>query len=221
MIQARYRYDYPGEFVITKTTWANGQKTQEREWVPNPINNQHLSHRAACIGSDLDLWQFDHTVLQRHRGGLLGTKKLQTYGVGDISRNMRLDFCVETNSEKLEEISKTKYQENNIVYTTGKLCLQYPGEFYLIPYNPAITLYALPIYLAAFDGHEEIFMLGYNKDLQYGTTSAVEQIKQLILAYAGTKFWTIGVESNIPTMWFECPNVDHMTYNQWRSYCDV
>ena len=53
MIQERYRADYEGEFVITESRWSGGKKTQNREWVANPIDNQHISGRAACIGSNV------------------------------------------------------------------------------------------------------------------------------------------------------------------------
>jgi hypothetical protein len=73
MITARYRTDYDGEFIVTQSTWSGGKKRQKREWVANPIKNQHISGRAVCIASDHDLPNFDYTRLQRHRGGLLGT----------------------------------------------------------------------------------------------------------------------------------------------------
>jgi len=30
-MEARYRQDYPGEFVVVKSTWADGKKEQQRE----------------------------------------------------------------------------------------------------------------------------------------------------------------------------------------------
>ena len=54
MIQERYRQDYDGEFVLLQTSIRNGVKEQRREWMINPIQNQHVSGRAAVIGSNLD-----------------------------------------------------------------------------------------------------------------------------------------------------------------------
>ena len=45
----RYRTEYDGEFVITVNTIKNGEKHQEREWIDNPIENQHISGRAAVL----------------------------------------------------------------------------------------------------------------------------------------------------------------------------
>jgi hypothetical protein len=93
MIREQYRSDYEGEFVITESRWSGGKKTQNREWVPNPIKNQHISGRAACIASDVDKERFDYTRLQRHKGGLLGSKKLQTYGIRVYYQRDAVGFC--------------------------------------------------------------------------------------------------------------------------------
>ena len=139
-MQARYRADYPGEFVVLESRWSAGKKEQVREWIQNPIENQHISGRAACIGGIHERDRFDYTRLQRHRGGLLGSKKLQTYGIGSVATEMRCDFIVETNNDKLNKIIETKYQESNIVYTTARMCILHPGEFVLASTYEVITL---------------------------------------------------------------------------------
>lgn len=221
MIQERYRVDYPGEFVVTNTTWVNGKRTQEREWIPNPIENHHISGRAACIGSNFDQSQFDYTLLQKHRGGLLGSKKLQTYGVGEIANEMRLDFAIETNPSVLKSFIDNKYSENNIVYTTARNCLQYPGQFYLVPNAPHLLPIAIIVYLAAFDGHKEIFLLGYNVETPIDNPRWTDQLVEVFNAYQGIKFFVPGVKSNIPKSWLECSNVEDMTYRDFINYCDV
>jgi len=220
-MQARYRADYAGEFVILNSTWAGGKKTETREWIPNPIENHHLSGRAACIGSDLDRWQFDYTRLERHRGGLLGSKKLQTYGPGPITQEMRLDFAVETHTDNLNKILETGYQKNNIVYTTSQNCISSPGEFYLIPYKPRLIDMALALYLAAFDGHQEIFMLGYTDETNGDSLNWQSQIADLFLTYPGVKFYLVGEHTRMPDEWVDCHNTQIMTYREFISYCDV
>ena len=158
-MQARYRTDYPGEFVILESKWSGGKKIERREFIENPIINQHISGRAAVIGSDMDREYFKFKVLEGHRGGLLGSKKLQTYGTAKIAQEMRLDFAVDTNYTNIQPLLESRYTENNIVYTTARNCIKNPGEFYLIPQNPHLCTIALPIYLAAFDGHKEVYML--------------------------------------------------------------
>jgi hypothetical protein len=220
-MDARYRIDYAGEFVVLEAKWSGGKKTETREWIPNPIENHHLSGRAACIGSDIDRWRFDYTCLQRHRGGLLGSKKLQTYGTGPIALEMRLDFTIETNPDALAKILETDYQVNNIVYTTPRYCITYPGQFYLIPFNPRIVNLATAVYLAAFDGHQEIFLLGYTDETNGGNSHWIDQLADIFLAYAGTKFYLVGESTRMPDAWVNCDNVQCQNYQDWIGYCDV
>ena len=220
-MDARYRTDYLGEFVILETKWSGGKKSETREWIANPIVNHHLSGRAACIGSALDHSRFDYTRLQRHRGGLLGSKKLQTYGTGNIAQQMRLDFAVETNIDNLTKILETGYQANNIVYTSPRYCIAHPGEFYLIPLRPRIVDLATLIYLAAFDGHKEIFMLGYTDETAGGHNEWMQQIVNIFAVYSGTKFYLIGEPTRMPDIWLNCANVQSMTYRDFIGYCDV
>ena len=220
-MQARYRTDYAGEFVILETKWGAGKKEETREWIPNPIENHHLSGRAACIGSDFDLWQFDYTRLQRHRGGLLGSKKLQTYGTGSIAQQMRLDFAVETNTNNLNKILETGYQRDNIVYTTARNCIANPGEFYLIPYKPRLIDMTVAVYLAAFDGHQEVFLLGYTDETNGNSLNWEAQLADVFLAYPGVKFYLVGENTRMPDVWVDCFNTQVMTYPEFISYCDV
>jgi hypothetical protein len=221
MIQARYRTDYTGEFIITQSVWAGGKKRQRREWVANPIENQHISGRAVCIGSNHDSNQFDYTILQRHRGGLLGSKKLQTYGLGFVAHQMRLDFTIETDEDILKELIDNHYYQDNIIYTSPKNCLRYPGVFYLTPYNPVLIKHALALYLAAFDGHKEIFMIGYNNQTTTGNLAWQAHVAQVFSAYSGTKFVIVGMSHHAPAGWLEFANVERMTYREFISYCDV
>lgn len=219
-MQARYRLDYPGEFVILESKWSGGKKTETREWIPNPIENQHISGRAACIGSTVDRYRFDYTHLERHRGGLLSSKKLQTYGVGPISQEMRLDFTVETNHARLAGILESGYHDNNIVYTTPRNCINNPGQCYLIPIRPGITDLATLVYLAAFDGHKEIFLLGYHRETDGGRDTWIKEITQIFTAYP-VQFYLVGEPTLMPAEWLDCANVRTMDYREWISYCDV
>lgn len=220
-MQARYRTDYPGEFVILETKWSGGKKSETREWIENPIENHHISGRAVCIGSNVDFDQFNYCRLKYHRGGLLGSKKLQTYGTGPIALEMRLDFAVETHADTLSKILESEYQVNNIVYTTPRNCVNNPGEFYLIPYNPRLVDLATIVYLAAFDGHKEIFLLGYLDYTEGGQNNWVDQLTKIFVAYPGVKFHLVGESTRMPEPWVECANTKNLTYREFISYCDV
>jgi hypothetical protein len=220
-MQKQYREDYQGEFVIVETRITNGRREQKREWVDNPIQNHHISKRAAVIGSRADRDRFDHTILPRHRGGLLGKKKLQTYVTGDIGTDMQADFTVELDKSGLDVMIEKKYTEQNIVYTNATNCVLNPGEFYLIPFNPRLDLLALPMYIAAFDGHKEIFMIGYNNDTVAGTFNWINDINQVMQTYNDVDFFFIGTVTNMPDAWRYNRNFRNLEYRDFVSYCDI
>lgn len=221
MIQTKYRSDYPGEFVVLESRRSGGKKTETREWIPNPIENQHLSGRAACIGSDVDRYRFDYDVLQRHRGGLLSSKQLQTYGTGSATEHMRLNFAVETNTENLRRIMESDYQQENIVYTTARNCVRFPGQFYLIPHTPAVADPVTAVYLAAFDGHQEVFLLGYHDEARIDNKHWMGHLARIFKIYSGTQFYLVGEATRMPDAWADNPNTKTMDYPEFISYCDV
>lgn len=221
MIQARYRRDYDGEFVITETRLADAASQQTREWIPNVIHNHHTSGRAAVIGSRTLNHRFQYQRLQRHRGGLLGKKRLQTYGTGNLWSDMKFDFFVTPDRNEIAAMADQGYDRHCTVYTTARMCIGHPGRFYLIPYLPQIDELALPIYLAAFDGHSEVFLIGYCLETPAGSRSWISDIENVIAAYTGTAFVLVGVEGNMPKNWRSHSNVRCMTVRDFVTYCDI
>lgn len=221
MISKRYRNDYDGEFVIIKTIYRDGKKIQEREWIANPITNEHLSGRATIIGPGDSRVDFDFTRLQRHRGGLLGKKKLQTYGTGDTFQHMRLDFYVSNHRDRLNEILQSGYQQDNVVYTGAINCIKYPGEFYLIPYSPGLSDLASAAYLAAFDAHKEIFLLGLDQEPNTADSNEIKQIMSLIGIYDDVRWYIVTNHTTVPRTMLKHPRVQLMDYREFISYCDV
>jgi hypothetical protein len=221
MITERYRKDYTGEFIILNTAWSGGKKRTQREWMPNPVENHHISGRAACIGSAADKDNFDFTMLQNHKGGLLGSKKLQTYGVGDIAKTMRLDFAIEKDDTALHELFNLGYYKNNIIYTTPKQCIKHPGVFYVIPYNPPMVREVALAYIAAFDGHKEVFLLGYHEGANIGQSEWVNQMSAVIGTYSSTHFYHVSYSPQTPNEWKNFSNFSQLTYREFISYADV
>jgi hypothetical protein len=221
VIQARYRRDYDGEFVVVETRLADGASHQTREWIPNRIDNHHVSGRAAVIGSRALSHRFRHQRLQRHRGGLLGKKRLQTYGTADLWQDMRFDFFVSTDRQQIANIAEQAYDQHCTVYTSARGCIDNPGRFYLIPYAPQIDTLAMPVYLAAFDGHAEVFMLGYDLETPGRSRNWIADVDSVIAAYTGTAFVLIGVEANMPESWRCHSNVRCITVREFVSYCDI
>lgn len=221
-MQKQYRKDYDGEHVLLRTGWQDGEKFHNREWIDNPIANQHISGRAAVIGSDLDMWRFDFKMLKNHRGGLLGNKRLQLYGSNFMWQHMAFDFVVAGINTEIEDIINHGYCDENIVYTNNRNCIKNPGKFYNIPFNKQLSELASALYVAAFDGHTEIFLLGYNKDLgETMGTNWVSDVNTVFGTYDDTKFYLVGTESNMYDQWKINRNVKCLTYRDFISYCDV
>lgn len=220
-MEARYRADYPGEFVILETQWENGKRIEKREWVANPIENHHISGRAACIGGTHSRSTFNFTRLQNHRGGLLGSKKLQTYGISEVAQLMRLDFTVATGENDLRPLIESNYDETNIVYSTPRNCLANPGRLYLIPYGTRLYDLNLLAYMAAFDGHQEIFLLGYDQDNTFDNHRWPDQLVEVFKAYPQVKFFLVGEPTNFHPQLLEQPNAEPQSYKQWVSYADI
>ena len=223
MIEEHYRSDYEGEFVIINTIFKDGKKEQEREWIENPISNVHDSDRATCIADGTSIDGFLLSSLEGHRGGLLGSLSMQVYGVQDVYKKLKCDFLVALNQDTLDDIKTIGYDENNIVYTSTKGCLNNEGSFYLIPQSTRTTPHATAVWLACFDDHKEVFLFGYD---EY-TEDAVLQIKmvnsvaEVIKTYPSVKFHHVRKGGDMPESWKYLSNVDSMTIQEYVSYADV
>jgi hypothetical protein len=238
-MQEIYRKDYDGEYVVLNTTVTNGKRVSEKEWIANPIQNQHISGRAAIIASGESRASYDVTKLERHRGGLLGRQKLQTYGTGELHKEMQLDFFITFDDRKLEECVESGYTSLVTVYTSPSKCIATPGEFYLVPQAMRGNTALIASWLACFDGHKEIFLLGVDNQFckGYYNNIYVDQdspekktikddikmrtmMKLLMQTYPGVDFYHVSNDDPVPEGWYDCPNFKTMTYPEWVSYCD-
>lgn len=222
-MQERYRKDYDGEFVILNTEYKNGKKIQHKEWIENPVLVDHVSGRAVVIGKGASRKDFDIRKLENHRGGLLASLKLQSYGTQGCWEELQTDFYIEVNTDELARIKKSKYQEKTVVYTGTKNLIKYPGEFYLVPYNTKLQTVALATWVAAFDNHKEIFLLGIDGMDSNNTPNSKEihDLHRVILTYSSTNFIMVNNGKNVPDLWRNCTNFKLIDYPTFISYCDV
>lgn len=224
MIQERYRSEYPGEFVILRTRIENGKKVQDREWIPNPVENQHISSRAAVIIDSIKSNWFKEGNLERHRGGHLGKIKLQTYGTEKSWKNLRLDFAFLTDADELSEMIDHDYQEKTAVYTNSVNCIKNPGEFFLLPHNPKVPSLTGILYLAAFDEYSEIFICGADSygPSNYPTEKLQLSVSQVFRCFSKTKFnFVLNKKRSLPDMWRAFKNVNIIDHKTFVSYCDL
>jgi hypothetical protein len=168
-----YRANYAGENVVSQLILKDGNWNPEVEFVPNQIFNTHSTAQAVCLGNGESRRDFDLMWISRHRAGLLAKDKFQSYGCNALYRNFSPDFLVATGKEIIAEIANTDYCTDNIVYTTAEYLPKYPEKFYLVPQNISFDAGALAAYLACFDGHKKVFLLGYD---QYDTPGPVNNI---------------------------------------------
>jgi len=226
----RYRTEYDGEFVIVENRVSGGKKYQQREWIDNPIENQHISGRAAVIGNGQSRYNTKFhgklnlkTKIEEHSGWHLGRKRLQSYGSEGCWREMQCDFYVEFAQEKLEELKTEKYQERVSVYTHARNCIDDPGQYYLVPYGVRGKSIAVATWLACFDGHKEVFLLGVdaldNEDNP--DEKVIRGMNAVFLDYPSVKFYYVSDGASAHGVWRKNLNFEQMSYAEFVSYCDI
>lgn len=168
-----YRTNYAGENIVTQLNLSGGDWNPNTEYVPNSITNIHTTTQAVAIGNGTSRLGFNLSLISSHKGGLLGVNKLQSYGCNALYRDFTPDFLIANGEKIVTEISNSGYADNNIVYAHADALLSHPGKFYLIPQNVYIDAGALAAYIACFDGHKKVFLLGYDEYDQPGPTNNV------------------------------------------------
>jgi hypothetical protein len=79
---------------------------------------------------------------------------------------------------------------------------------------------ALALYLAAFDGHKEVFIIGANKDTTSSNNGWISHVGRVFDVYKTTQFISVGRPHNAIEQWFETSNFKTMTTREFISYCD-
>lgn len=161
-LSKKYRKGYTGEDIIVERKHEGNRWWETTETVPNAITNNQISDRAVVIGNGPSRLDFNLSNLKKS-SGLLGASTVQTYGCNAVYRDFTPDFLVASgNNNLIKEIADSPYVTDNIVYTNCIHLLEYPGKFYLIPYDPYADAGTTAAYIAAFDGHKKIYLLGFD-----------------------------------------------------------
>lgn len=158
----KYRAGYTGESIVTERNYTRGVWVDTFETVPNKITNTQISNRAVIIGNGPSRLDFDLT-LTKHPQGLLGATTLQSYGCNALYRDFTPDFLVvSSNEDMVNEIIDNGYCDEHIVYAHPLTMLGHPNKFYLIPHDPYVDCGVTAAYLACFDGHKTVYLLGFD-----------------------------------------------------------
>jgi hypothetical protein len=155
---------------------------------------------------------------------MVNGKKQQEREFVENPIQIKSNFHVTFNDAHLHELIDKKLTEDIIVYTSTTQCLKRPGEFFIVPYGYKSTEEAVAAYLAAFDGHREVFLVGYDEFTTDGLTrrtKMVETVGQVIKTYSATKFYHVTPEDNVPKEWMPYRNLEAMTVREFISYCDI
>ena len=220
-----YRTDYTGEDIIQERVLQDGQWVNTTEHVPNNVINNQISNRAVVFGNGESRLGFNVAHLLNKKSGLLGADTLQSYACNAFYREYTPDFLVVTSRILADEISKTSYPTDNIVYTRVDISLEFPRKFYLIPHDPYADAGATAAYIACFDGHKKIYLLGceghheanYNSNVYADTPGYAgknsdmlgnnweESYRQLFQVYDDVDFVLV------------TPNGRYKTHDSWKS----
>jgi hypothetical protein len=153
-VKKLFRNTYQGEDIHSLAAYKDGSWEYEKEYVPNIVNNQRFGKKAVVIGNGVSRQGFDLNILK--------SKKIQTYGCNALYRDFEPNFLVAVGTDIAKEIRIAGYASTHVVYSTPDNILKYPGTFHVIPQNPSWNAGALAAYLACFDGHSTVYLLGHD-----------------------------------------------------------
>jgi hypothetical protein len=174
-IKQLYRNNYAGEDIVTELKWEATHWNETKEFVPNRVENTSVSKKAVVIGNGDSRSTFDLNFIKNHKGR--SPLSLQSYGCNALYRDFSPTFLVAVGDEMCKELAESSYCDNHIVYANARQIPVHYGRFYLIPQDPAWNAGSLALYMACFDGHETIYMLGFDGEAGAGLNNNV---------YAGT-----------------------------------
>jgi hypothetical protein len=241
LLQKLYRSSYVGETVTTEMRHVGGRWDMSTEFVPNSVINNQISNRAVVIGNGVSRTGFLLQPIAAHKGGVLASGALQTYGCNAVYRDMKPHFLVAGGSDEIiQELLDSGYCDTNIVYASSKTVMSYPGKFYLVPQDVQFNTGAVATYLACFDGHKTIYMLGFDTEhgefetnIYRGTnayeaksnTSAyyVKSLAQIMNLYDDVDFVRVmpSVKAEMPEEWKYITNLRQITYRDFTLEVDL
>ena len=161
-LNKKYRRGYVSEDIIVERKMDSGMWHITTETVPNRVSNRQISNTAVVIGNGINRLGFDLQQLKKP-SGLLGARTVQTYGCNALYRDFSPNFLIAVgNNGIVDEIADSGYTNENIVYSSAIHLLEFPGKFYLIPHDVYADAGTTAAYIAAFDEHKKVYLLGFD-----------------------------------------------------------
>lgn len=172
MIQKKYRKDVTSDEVNVIGLFKDNEWKYQKENIPLQ-QFKILSPNAVVIGNGKSANEFDLTKILPYRqttpwrefSPWIHKRQIRnflTYGCNAIYRNFKPDFVIATGKDFINELAQQSYCDESIVYANNKYLEIYPNKFNIIPQNPEYNAGAIAAYMAAFDGHQRVYMLGFD-----------------------------------------------------------
>jgi hypothetical protein len=238
-----YRANYGGERITTEAAFQGSEWLYKTEWVPTAVANNQLSKIATIIGNGSSRKTFPIKLLMTHMAGRLGAKSMQTYACNAAYRDITPTFLVAVGNEICDEIASSDYCNKNIVYANSDKILKYPNTFYLVPQDYVSNAGSVATYLACFDGHEKIYLVGfdngagehYNNNM-YADTNGYAGVRQnysddywiMAMEHIKTTYNEVEFERvtstpsySCPATWLRLPNFRQISFNQYIIEADL
>jgi hypothetical protein len=173
VLQKLYRKDITTETVNLVGLLYEDRWRYQTEDITIP-QFKNLSDRAVVVGNGVTANEFDLTKILPYRESTpwgettpwiykRQRRNFFTYGCNAIYRNYKLDFVSCTGEGIVKEIAEsTRDKTGTLFYANSKYLEKYPGEFNFLPQNPDFNSGAMSAYMAAFDGHKRVYLLGFD-----------------------------------------------------------
>ena len=219
--------DYDGEEIIVNITIRGGKKYEDREYVSRRVWHNTQGKPAFIIGNGRSREGFDLETLR---------SKGTTYACNAVYRDFIPDYLVALDRHIGEEIANSYPLKEKPCYSTKINIQRYSDDFVLVPRNPRMNCGATATHIARFDGHKEIYLLGfdsYNTDPKkvnnlyvgtnaYGKENEVYeydiwtvQMVNLFTKYKDVDFYRVG--SKIINAYKEIQNLRHISYEEFKT----
>lgn len=238
-MHATYRINYPGEFVVYNTLLDDGQYQESREWIPNTIVNNSHNRVAVILGNGASRTKNSLAPLARHKYQR-PELRLQTYGCNALIRDFAPDFLVLNSECLVSEVLQYQVTSTTSVITTAKIIMANSNRFHMIPGNLNWNAGAVATFLACFDGHKRVYLLGMdnqvpgkNNNVYAGTPcydSADTEVSSekwernmydIFRAYPDVDFVRIKPGGTTPRSWQSCLNYRQISYRDFVLEVDL
>ena len=241
-----YTSEYEGEMVTNSISWRDGNKEDNGVWIPKTIFNEDHVETAFVLGNGPSILKYDYALFEGVRASRdFSVSRApesvgQTYACNLFYQHWTPTFLICFNDDVCTAIKKSNYAEDNIVYSNRRNITKHPNLFHLYPHFEKLFAGPAALRLAAADGHQKVFMLGFDlyddtkphifpetkrsyqpiTDYNAVNNKLIEQCKRVFDTYEEVNFFHVIQESQhmnetIVEEWKWCPNLQTIGYQQF------